>query len=196
MDMKKEKLKDRIVSAAFVIIMLMFFLLVSLQVSAQTPHEHIEEEKIEKDGYVKLGLRNGYMSGVSIELEDNKYSIENILKINKRSFNQTVLYKRFAPHATINGLRAFVGMGAHYYHSAEEFDHEAREDNWIRRGPPGIGYDIVGLDFVMGVAYSFAKTPISISFDIKPSMELYATNVANYFFYYRDNAGLTIKYNI
>ena len=196
MDMKKEKRKDKLVSIAFAIITLIFFLLVSMQTIAQPQHEHSHEEIIKPSKNVSIGLRNGYWSGVSIQCEDERFVLENIILVNRKNFNQTILYKRLINHSKINGLKAFVGIGCHYYHSQEDFDESTLDYNRIRKIPNCIGYDIIGLDFIMGLSYKLPKIPISFSLDIKPGVELFATNLPNACFYYRDNAGITIRYRI
>jgi len=194
MDMKKERIKDGIVSGALILIVIMFLLLISMQVSAQPQHENHDEEIITTSKNVSIGIRNGYISGVTIQCEDERYVIENIILINRKNFNQTVLYKKLINHSKINGLKAFVGIGCHYYHSQENFAGKEKGDNKIRKMPNCIGYDVVGLDFIMGFSYKLPKIPISFSLDIKPGAELFATNKSNACFFYRDNAGLSIRY--
>ena len=194
MDMKKERIRDRVIGGALILIAIMFLLLVSMQVSAQPQHENHDEEIIKRSKNVSIGIRNGYFGGVTIQCEDERYVIENIILINRKNFNQTVLYKKLINHSKINGLKAFAGIGCHYYHSQENFAGKEMDNNKIRKKPQCIGYDIIGLDFIMGLSYKLPKLPLSISLDIKPAMELFATNLTNACFYYKDNAGLSIRY--
>jgi len=194
--MKKEKIKDGIVGMVFAIMSLILLLLVSSQISAQEIHETHNEEIINRSKNVSIGIRNGYFSGVSIQCEDERFVLENIILVNKKSFNQTLLYKKLINHSKINGLKAFVGIGCHYYHSNDTFDETLVGDNVIRKRPHCVGYDIFGLDFIMGMSYNIPKIPISVSLDIKPTAELFATNKSNSCFFYEDNAGITIRYTI
>ena len=194
--MKKERIKDGLVGLVFAIMSLILLLLVSTQISAQPLHENHDEEIINKSKNVSIGIRNGYFGGVTIQCEDERFVLENIILVNKKNFNQTLLYKKLINHSKINGLKAFVGIGCHYYHSQENFDVSVIEDKIIRKMPNCVGYDVVGLDFIMGLSYMIPKTPISFSLDIKPGVELFATNLPNACFFYKDNGGITIRYRI
>ena len=196
MNMKKEKIKDGVVGIVFAIMSLILLLLVSTQISAQPLHENHDEEIINRSKNVSIGIRNGYFGGVSIQCEDERFVLENIILVNKKNFNQTVLYKKLINHSHIGGLKAFVGIGCHYYHSNNTFDETVIGENIIRKMPHCVGYDIVGLDFIMGLSYRIPKTPLSFSLDIKPGVELFATNKSNSCFFYEDNAGITIRYTI
>ena len=94
MNMKKEKIKDGVVGIVFAIMSLILLLLVSTQISAQPLHENHDEEIIKRSKNVSIGIRNGYFGGVSIQCEDERFVLENIILVNKKNFNQTVLYKK------------------------------------------------------------------------------------------------------
>tara|TARA_A100001037_G_C14964555_1_gene550920 strand:+ start:194 stop:763 length:570 start_codon:yes stop_codon:yes gene_type:complete len=187
MGMNKE---DKVFSAIFTFITIMLFLLASHQVTAQELEENLNTE-IKRTKSVSIGLRNGYTNGVAIQCEDENYILENIVFVNKKNFNQTIIFKKPIRHSSIVGLKTFVGAGLHYYHSRDNFN-----ENPLRVGREynDIGYDIVGLDFIMGIAYDIPKIPLSISLDLKPDLEIFSTNKSNSRFYYEDKAGLTIRY--
>ena len=89
MDMKKERIKDGVVGLVFAIMSLILLLLVSTQISAQPLHENHDEEIINRSKNVSIGIRNGYIGGVTIQCEDERFVLENIILVNRNKFNQT-----------------------------------------------------------------------------------------------------------
>lgn len=185
--MQKE---DKLFSVVFAVIAMVLFLLASHQVSAQEIQEN-QKTEIKRTKSVSIGLRNGFTKGVTLQCEDEKYILENIVFVNKKNFNQTIIIKKPIRHSSVVGLKTFAGVGLHYYHSRDNFN-----ENTLRgeKEYNEIGYDIVGLDFIMGIAYKIPKIPVMVTLDIKPDLEIFSTNKSNTRFYYEDRAGLTIRY--
>tara|TARA_A100001037_G_scaffold79513_1_gene71495 strand:+ start:827 stop:1399 length:573 start_codon:yes stop_codon:yes gene_type:complete len=188
--MKKEIIKDNITKYSILCVMLSYLLMNSTLASAQEIQEN-QKAEIKRTKIVSIGLRNGFTKGVTLQCEDENYILENIVFVNKKNFNQTVIIKKPIRHSSVVGLKTFAGVGLHYYHSRDNFN-----ENPLRgqKEYNEIGYDIFGLDFIMGIAYKIPKIPMMITLDLKPDLEIFSTNKSNSRFYYEDRAGLTIRY--
>ena len=78
---------------------------------------------------------------------------------------------------TISGW--FYGFGAHigFYNG-----------DYVRMGRPGSTYNVLGVDGIIGLEYSFTEAPINLGLDLKPAL-----NLIGYTGFWAD-FGLSVRY--
>ena len=126
---------------------------------------------------VGLGLRlGGYNTGFTVKgfiSEDG--ALEGIVGFGRRSFVTTGLYEHHFPIPKVEGLKLYVGGGAHvgffghdssyrlYKHKNETVYVVDEDDHAV----------IPGIDFIFGAEYKFKDVPITVGTDIKPFVDFY-----------------------
>jgi len=116
-----------------------------------------------QDYQTGLGLRGGYVSGVTVKhFLDESTALEGILSFGRWGFTTTGLYEIHANAFDVERLSWYYGGGAHigswndYYPTLSE------------RGQ----YGVIGLDGIVGMEYKIEDIPITLSADWKPSLNL------------------------
>jgi hypothetical protein len=127
-----------------------------------------------------VGGRLGFFSGITAKhFIKPTNAIEGIVSFRWEGFIITGLYEWQKPIKEVNGLDWYIGGGAHvgfwdgnrYYWSSETSG-------------------VFGLDFILGLEYTFTEAPFSIGLDWKPAFNLIGDN-----HWWGDGVGLSVRYN-
>jgi hypothetical protein len=129
-----------------------------------------------------VGGRLGFFSGLTGKHFITKQNaIEGLISFRWEGFIVTGLYEWQKPIKEVDGLDWYIGGGAHIgFWGGDKYYY--RSDN--------AGHTVVGLDFTIGLEYTFADVPFSIGLDWKPAMNLIGDN-----HWWGDGVGLNIRYN-
>ena len=149
---------------------LAFTLLLSIPVSAQRYH-------------TGLGVRLGSFSGITAKhFISNQNALEGLLSFRWDGLVITGLYEWQNPVKNVEGLDWVIGGGAHigFWNSDAYY--------WTKTG--GGSYTIVGLDFILGLEYTFTQAPFTLGLDWKPAINVVGDN-----HWWGDGAALSIRYN-
>jgi len=94
-------------------------------------------------------------------------------------FDITGLYEKHDRAFEADRLRWFYGFGAHigFYNG-----------DYVEWGSPGSTYNVLGIDGIIGLEYSFTEAPINLGIDLKPAL-----NIIGYTGFYADFA-LSVRY--
>jgi hypothetical protein len=111
----------------------------------------------------------GYENGLSIKYFNTAdVAIEGVLGFRQHGVVVTGLFEGYLHTFNVTGLRFFYGAGAHVGGTGtgvyENFD--GHEESYNQ------GHVLLGVDGVIGFEYTIPKTPIAISLDIDPRIEL------------------------
>ncbi len=134
-----------------------------------------------------VGLRLGPSYGLSVKhFVKSNAALEGLLYTRRGGFALTGLYEFHGVAFQTAGLKYYVGGGAHIG-SWDGY----RNYSWYngKNGDRDGRYTTFGLDFIIGLEYTFREAPFSLSLDWKP-----AINLSNYGGYWGDDVGLTIRY--
>lgn len=105
-----------------------------------------------------LGLRGGYTSGLTIKhFVSGSNAIEGIIGTNYRSFLLTGLYEKHTGAFDVSGMNWFYGGGLHL---------------GVYGDDRNVSQSILGIDGIVGLEYKIQEIPISISLDLKPTLNL------------------------
>jgi len=111
-----------------------------------------------------LGLRVGTGVGFTVKhFLNNSSAIEGLLTTRWHGFDISGLYEKHAMAFDTDRLRWYYGGGAHigFY-----------DGDYVEWGVPGSTYNVLGIDGIIGLEYSFTEAPINISLDLKPALDL------------------------
>lgn len=137
------------------------FVLISSRSSAQN---------YDPDYKIAAGLKfGGYENGLSVKyfMNDNT-SLEGILGLRAHGLVISGLYEINQQIANIQGFRFYYGFGAHIgsvgagYYKRFNGDSEYYNSSQI----------LIGADGVLGLEYVIPNTPIAVSLDLNPRLEL------------------------
>ncbi len=127
-----------------------------------------------------LGARLGFFNGITVKhFLNDQNAIEGILSTRWNGFVVTGLYKWQKPFSDVPNLDWFVGGGAHIGFWGEG------DYRWSTYQ----AYTIIGVDFIIGLEYTFEEAPISLSLDWKP-----AFNFIGHTAWWGDGAALSVRY--
>jgi hypothetical protein len=128
-----------------------------------------------------LGVRLGTFSGLTVKhFVSSKNALEGILSFRWGGTAITGLYEWQKQIKGAPGLDWEIGLGGHigFWDSNKYY--------WARDNSSAI----VGLDFILGLEYTFKDAPFSIGLDWKP-----AFNIIGDDHWWSDGAALSIRYN-
>lgn len=132
-----------------------------------------------ESGNISLGIRAGDPTGITGKFFiRNNHALEGIISFWPYGPALTGLYEIHAQAFSVEGLHWYYGAGAHIrvYRAAWY----KQDLDWYypsSRYAGGVG---VGVDAILGIAYKIAPIPISVSLDLKPTIE-FATRNRSYF---------------
>ncbi len=110
-----------------------------------------------------LGARLGNYLGLTFKYNFNEKSALEILgETRRKSAFLTGLYEYHIGFNAVDGLRLYLGGGAHVGYANVYFINDVTGT----RHSTVIG----GLDLIAGLEYTFERAPINLSFDYKPGM--------------------------
>lgn len=132
-----------------------------------------------QDFKTAIGIRGGYYNGITIKhFIGPKSALEGLVYTRWGGFELTGLYELHKPALDIKRLQWYYGVGAHI--------------GFFDGGKTGWGtgsYNVVGIDGILGIQYSFKEIPFNLSLDWKPAFDFVGYN---HFFY--DGAALSLRY--
>jgi hypothetical protein len=111
-----------------------------------------------------LGLRVGTGTGFTVKhFINGRSAIEGLLTTRWHGFDVTGLYEKHAMAFDTDRLQWYYGGGAHigFY-----------DGDYVEWGIPGSTYNVLGIDGIIGLEYSFTEAPINLSLDLKPAIDL------------------------
>jgi hypothetical protein len=109
-----------------------------------------------------VGLRLGSSSGFTIKhFVNRRAAIEGLLLTKWHGFDLTGLYEVQQKAFDTDHLDWYYGFGAHigFYNG-----------DYVEWGAAGRTYNIVGIDGILGLEYTFEDAPINIGLDLKPAL--------------------------
>lgn len=111
-----------------------------------------------------VGLRFGYGAGFTVKhFINDRSAIEGLLFTKWHGFDITGLYEIHGQAFDVEKLKWYYGFGAHlgFY-----------DGDYARWGEPGSTYNVLGIDGILGIEYSFSEVPINLGLDLKPALNL------------------------
>jgi hypothetical protein len=111
-----------------------------------------------------LGLRFGDGAGFTVKhFVNDRGAFEGFLFSKWHGFNITGLYEIHDQAFDVDNLKWFYGFGAHigFY-----------DGDYVKWGESGYGYNVFGVDGILGLEYSFTEAPINLGLDLKPALNL------------------------
>ena len=122
-----------------------------------------------------------YPGGISFKtFTDHDKAIEGIGYFYGDGFRLTGLYEIHGEIDGVDGLKWYVGPGAHI---------GTWNDSWKKENPTRDGGTIFGIDGVLGLDYKINKAPIAVSLDWQPSF-----NFVGYSYFESGWGGLGVRY--
>jgi hypothetical protein len=121
-------------------------------------------KSVAQDYDTGIGLRGGLASGLSVKhFISTKSALEGLLTTRWRGFDITGLYEVHGEAFETDNLKWFYGFGAHigFYNG-----------DYVEWGAPGSTYNVIGIDGIIGLEYTFTELPLNIGVDLKPALNL------------------------
>ena len=133
-----------------------------------------------------IGARLGFTQGITFRhFLHEEAAIEGILSTRWNGFLLTGLYE---VHKQLSGeLNWFYGGGAHIGYWSNP---PAR----VRGDHIRDSYTVVGVDFILGLDFTFPDIPINLSLDWKPAINLINGNIIGDGPFWIDGGALSIRY--
>jgi hypothetical protein len=133
------------------------------------------------------GIRISQFPGFTIKnFFNSRNAVEGLLTANGAGFLSTGLYEFQEPTTNVEGLDWFIGGGAHMGFMNDNQNYWTLEGTASHNGTlQGVG----GLDFIIGLEYTFDNEPFSIGIDFKPGVNVIGPNAFLF------DLGLTFRYN-
>lgn len=130
-----------------------------------------------------LGARLGFFNGITIKhFVSNSNAIEGIAAFRWNGFVFTGLYEWQKPIKGAKGLDYEIGFGGHV--GFWDNDHYY----WYDKDRDG-NFTVVGIDFILGLEYTFAEVPFNLALDWKPAFNLVGDK-----HWWGDGVALSIRY--
>ncbi len=142
--------------------------------------KNIQAQSMGSDYKTAIGLKL-YPGALSVKhfIQDNK-AIEGLGYFYNDGFRVTGLYELHYDIESIEGLKWYVGPGAHI---------GFWNDSWKTKYPDRNSSLAIGIDGVLGLDYKIKNAPLNISFDWQPSL-----NIIGYTYFEAGWGGLGIRY--
>jgi hypothetical protein len=126
-----------------------------------------------------IGLRGGYMYGLTIKhFVDSKSAVEGIISPRWGGVLVTGLYEKHTTAFQVPQLQFYGGIGGHvgfWNYDEDDHHHGHHKHPWFdddHDHDDGHHHNIVGVDLILGLEYSFRDIPFSVGVDWKPGMNL------------------------
>ncbi len=117
-----------------------------------------------------IGIRGGETSGLTVkQFVRSDKAIEGIIGFWHRGLSGTILFEKYAPAFNVSGLNWYYGAGGHVAFETGGSATYYRNDrhNHYRDGSIGLG-----VDGLVGMEYKIPSTPLALSLDVKPYVEV------------------------
>lgn len=129
-----------------------------------------------------IGARVGFYNGLTVKhFVNDLNAAEGLLTFHSHGLHITGLYEWQKPVIGVENFDWLIGGGGH-------IGFENR-DYWSR--DVYNSYIVIGVDFIIGVEYTFKEAPFTIGIDWKP-----AINLVGYNHWWGGGIGLTFRYNL
>lgn len=113
-----------------------------------------------------VGVRGIGTSGLTIKhFNRQDRAIEGIIGFYPNAFSATVLVEKYTPAFDVRGLNWYYGVGGHVATQSNVI----RNEGIYRRETSALGF---GIDGIFGMEYKVENTPIALSMDLKPFLEI------------------------
>lgn len=113
-----------------------------------------------------IGIRGGLSNGITVKhFISNEAALEFLVASRWKGYNFTVLYELHNQLGSTDGLKWYYGIGGHVGRWNGYSNHP-----WF---PKDEQYYVLGVDFILGLEYTFPNAPFNISLDYKPAYNLY-----------------------
>ncbi len=127
-----------------------------------------------------IGFRFGTGNGFTVKhFFNDRSAIEGLLTTKWHGFDITGLYEKHDRAFDADRLRWFYGFGAHI---------GSYNGDYVEWGASGATHNVLGIDGIIGLEYSFTEAPINLGLDLKPAL-----NIFGYTHFYADLA-LSVRY--
>lgn len=115
-----------------------------------------------------VGVRAMGTTGITFkQFNRGGKAFEAILGLGHNSFSITALSERYSSDMEVDHLGFYYGMGGHLaFRSDTRF---GVERNRFSDEDDSFG---AGIDFILGLEFNIPKTPLAVSFDMKPFVEI------------------------
>lgn len=115
-----------------------------------------------------IGVRAMGTSGITIKHHTSRgYALEGILGFWPDALSATVLFEKYTNAFDVPGLNWYYGGGGHLAIESDFVDHP--NEGRYERADGDLG---IGIDGIFGIEYKIDQTPIAISLDLKPFLEI------------------------
>jgi hypothetical protein len=122
-----------------------------------------------------IGFRFGGMtSGITFRAAlKNDAAFEGIVSFGHKSFLITGLYEKMKPIESTEGLKWFYGIGGHigFFKRGGTYWVYKNKGQHVYYYEDGGSKAVPGIDFIIGMDYTFKNAPFNLSLDIKPFMD-------------------------
>lgn len=122
-----------------------------------------------------IGFRFGGMtSGITFRAAlKNEAAFEGIVSFGHKSFLLTGLYEKMKPIESTEGLKWFYGIGGHigFFQRGGTYWVYKNKGHHVYYFEEGGSKAVPGIDFIIGMDYTFKNAPFNISLDVKPFMD-------------------------
>lgn len=141
---------------------------------------HAQEFNVGSDYQTSIGVKV-YPGAVTVKhFLKPTVAVEGLGYISSDGFRLTGLYELHNNLGDIEGLKWYIGAGAHF---------GIWSDNWKTKYPTREAGIAVGIDGVIGLDYKIKGAPLNLSFDWQPSF-----NVIGYNYFEGGWGGLGVRY--
>lgn len=130
-----------------------------------------------------LGVRLGFFNGITVKhfIKQDR-ALEGLLSTRWNGFVISGLYEWQNPIKGVQNLDWYIGGGGHIGFWGDRYYYYNKKD-------PRDNYTIVGIDFIIGLGYTFKEVPFNIALDWKP-----AFNIIGDAHWWGDGVALSIRY--
>lgn len=122
-----------------------------------------------------IGFRFGGMtSGITFRAAlKNDAAFEGIVSFGHKSFLITGLYEKMKSIESTEGLKWFYGIGGHlgFFQRGGTYWVYKNKGHHVYYFEEGGSKAVPGIDFIIGMDYTFKNAPFNISLDVKPFMD-------------------------
>jgi len=137
------------------------FIMFNTRVNAQTQSDYYKSA---------VGLKfGGYENGISLKyFTDNRVALEGEIGFRDHGAVITGLYEIHQGAFNVEGLRFYYGAGAHIGGVGSGVYKRFNGDSEYYNS----GHILLGIDGVLGLEYLIPKSPIAVSLDLNPRIEI------------------------
>lgn len=116
-----------------------------------------------------IGLRAGETSGLTLKkFVGSTKAVKGIFGFWNNGLSATILFEKYVPAFSINGLNWYYGAGGHIaIQTNRRYYYKNNRKDYYNNGDVGLG-----IDGVVGIEYKIPEIPFALSLDLKPYVEV------------------------